>query len=324
MTLLFIIPYFGKLPNYFDLFLKSCEKNSDFNWLIITDDTTKYNYPSNMKVIYEDYNTLKNKIASKFDFEVNLERPHKLCDFKPAYGYIFSEYIKDYEFWGHCDLDCIFGDLKKYITRDILENYDKIFTLGHLTLYRNCDEINKAFMNKIDGKLRYKEVFNDIRGFAFDEKRSGSINDIFLESNYAIYQESFCADIDPYQTNFRLSIYNFENDKYNLENTKKNLFYWNNGILKRMYEINGKLVSEEYAYIHLQKRRMKKSFYNINEIEDFLIVPNEFIQITPVLDIEVLKRYLKKRVFNSQYFKVKFNSLKYRIEILKNNIVNWR
>ena len=40
-----ILPYFGKLPNYFDLWLQSAEKNSTIDWLIYTDDFTAYNYP---------------------------------------------------------------------------------------------------------------------------------------------------------------------------------------------------------------------------------------------------------------------------------------
>lgn len=45
---IFIVPYFGKFPNYFQLILNSCEKNSDFNWLIITDIEGEYNYPKNV------------------------------------------------------------------------------------------------------------------------------------------------------------------------------------------------------------------------------------------------------------------------------------
>ena len=36
----FIIPYFGKLPNYFDLFLKSCKYNGGYRWIVFTDDKT--------------------------------------------------------------------------------------------------------------------------------------------------------------------------------------------------------------------------------------------------------------------------------------------
>lgn len=31
-----IIPYFGKLPNYFQLWLESCKNNDSFTWLVFT------------------------------------------------------------------------------------------------------------------------------------------------------------------------------------------------------------------------------------------------------------------------------------------------
>ena len=56
----FILPYFGKFNNYFPLFLRSCGKNSKFNWLIFTDDKTEYNYPPNVKVHYCSFDEIKN------------------------------------------------------------------------------------------------------------------------------------------------------------------------------------------------------------------------------------------------------------------------
>lgn len=37
MKVCFIIPYFGKLPDYFRVFLKSCSYNKRFQWLLVTD-----------------------------------------------------------------------------------------------------------------------------------------------------------------------------------------------------------------------------------------------------------------------------------------------
>ena len=63
----FIIPYFGKFNNYFQLFLNSCKPNNRFDWLIITDDHGDYAYPSNVKVIYSDFSNIKTKIQEKLD-----------------------------------------------------------------------------------------------------------------------------------------------------------------------------------------------------------------------------------------------------------------
>ena len=58
---------------------------------------------------------IKQQVQKMFDFPIYLDHPYKLCDYKPAYGYIFPEYTKGYDYWGHCDMtDCIFGNLRKF------------------------------------------------------------------------------------------------------------------------------------------------------------------------------------------------------------------
>ena len=92
----FLIPYFGKLPNYFDLFLKSCKYNGGgYRWIVFTDDKTIHNWPDNVSCVFMTFDELKERIQSKFDFEIKITEPHKLCDYKPAYGYIFEEYLED-------------------------------------------------------------------------------------------------------------------------------------------------------------------------------------------------------------------------------------
>ena len=103
--ILLIIPYFGQFNNYFSLFLESCRNNPTVNWLILTDDTTPYSYPNNVKVVYTTLSEIKSRIEKKLGFDIKLDTPYKLCDFKPTYGYVFDEYLKGYAFWGYC---CIF------------------------------------------------------------------------------------------------------------------------------------------------------------------------------------------------------------------------
>lgn len=107
----FIIPFFGKFNNFFQLFLNSCGKNKDYDWIIFTDDKTNYQYPSNLIVNYTTFEKIKSLFQTKFKSKISLDRPYKLCDFRPMYGYLFQEYLKDYKFWGHCDTDMLFGDI---------------------------------------------------------------------------------------------------------------------------------------------------------------------------------------------------------------------
>ena len=91
----FIIPYYGNFPNYFQLFLNSCKYNSDFEWLIFTDNNKSYDWPANVHVHYETFKDMQERVHSAFPFHPELKTPYKLCDLKPMYGYLFSEYLKE-------------------------------------------------------------------------------------------------------------------------------------------------------------------------------------------------------------------------------------
>ena len=58
MKVAFIVPYFGTFPQYFQLFLKSCELNPNYDWLLFTDDERLFNYPSNVHVNLISFNSL--------------------------------------------------------------------------------------------------------------------------------------------------------------------------------------------------------------------------------------------------------------------------
>ncbi len=184
----FIVPYFGIFNNFFNIFLKSCSYNSDMcDWIILTDDKTEYDYPGNVKVHYITWEEMQAYFQSKFDFKLGLDFPYKLCDFKVTYGYVFEEYLKEYEFWGHCDVDLVWGNFSLFLDDSIFNNYDKIFDLGHCTLYRNTKENNRRFFSEIDGNKRYMEVLGNKKGYAFDEEYEQSINNIYTNLNINIF-----------------------------------------------------------------------------------------------------------------------------------------
>jgi hypothetical protein len=74
----------------------------------------------------------------------------KSCDLKPAYGVIFAEDLRPYDFWACSDLDIVWGDIRRFVTPDLLRRHDIISSRadrlsGHFTLYRNTPETNRAF-----------------------------------------------------------------------------------------------------------------------------------------------------------------------------------
>ncbi len=276
-----IIPYFGKFPNYFYLNLLSIAKNPEITWFFFTDDYSEYDWPSNTKVHYMSFSELQNLVQSRFDFKISLDRPYKLCDFKPAYGVIFSDYLQEYTFWGHCDLDIIWGDLKKYLTEQILTEYDFIFREGHLRLYRNIDEINYLFKKK-GSIFSYKEVFSKPESYGFDEALS--IQRIAERQKVKLYHDdNVVADIESFVKPLyirRITKKRWSDEAgifRNISNYQYQIFKWESGKIFRCYLNYGKINIDEFMYLHLMKRKMHTDQISQNA-ESFLIVPDAFLQ----------------------------------------------
>ncbi len=312
MKVALIIPYFGKFPNYFQIFLNSCKYNENFYWYIYTDNTDKYDYPLNVIVKHISFEKMQAKMEEKFDFDFKINTVHKLCDLKPAYGYIFEDDIKGYDFWGFCDLDVVWGDLNKFITEEMLNKYDKIYTVGHLTLFRNNYENNRRFMERYHGEYLYEKAFKYPRELIFDEGFKGSINNIFEDNSYPMYTKFDCADIYTKSSNFRMVGLKNDRELVIYEN-KKGMFWWNKGKLIYIYKQAGELQTDEYAYIHLQKRKMKLKG-NVLEADSVKIVPNVFEEQDEAVTAENFDR-IKKKYFNLHYFIIRSKNLIYKIKL---------
>lgn len=305
--LVFIIPYFGKFNNYFQLFLNSCSKNEEIDWVIYTDDKKEYIFPKNIKVVYKTFSEIKNKIQSNFNFPIQLKTPYKLCDYRPFYGLIFRDDIKEYEYWGYCDTDIIWGNISKLLFPKLMVNrYDKLFFLGHCSIYKNNYE-NQEFFKKIselDGRV--KEVYSNSENYSFDEEFNESINSIFLREGKNIYLREMEANIYMKSSYFKLIKYDFNLKKYIIDKKEKFLITYNNGNLEGYFVKNKILYKEEYLYIHMQSRKMKVKCKNYNF---YKIIPNSFqdIEVDKILETNFDK--IKKKNYNIHYFRLRSKNL---------------
>lgn len=318
----FIVPYFGTLPNYFQLFLESCSVNKDYEWLIITDDQQEYSYPENVKRVVMSFEELKKIVSSKFDFKINLKNPRKLCDYKPAYGFIFEDYLKEYEYWGHCDIDTIMGKLDDFLPPLLEKNYDKLFTLGHFILYKNSKENNRRFMKSFGGQCLYKQSFQTDSITTFDETYGNdkNVNSIFVKDGAKVYEKDLSFNVNLYISRFTQIIY--ANKHYiTLKSPSKILFIWDKNGLKYFYINKGNLQSKEVMYIHLQQRKMKVSKKMIYDNEPFAIIPNTFYSLKDKIPKTVNDFYkLKKNALSFQREKV---FLKWKWFGLKKKVLNF-
>ncbi len=127
---LLIVPFFGELPEWFD----------------------KYTPPKGYDLLLDtNLEGFKKRVKDKLGIDCEIkEGTGKVWDFRPALGILYSEQLKDYDFWGHTDLDCVYGDIDKWVTDEFLENLDvhsnhNTYVCGCWTLYRNTKEVNELF-----------------------------------------------------------------------------------------------------------------------------------------------------------------------------------
>lgn len=298
----------GAYKNYFKLFLRSCEKNPEIDFYFFTDQnlTSKAN---NIFFIPVTFNIIKARIQSLYDFKINLENPYDLCDYKVAYGELFEKELKEYDFWGYFDTDLIFGQIKNFITDDLLDTYDKLLIRGSFTLFRNSHEINRLYRSILNsGKLRYKEVFSEFGIHHFDEglpNQVEGINMIFSEQLgwSKVWDEYIFMDLDVYS--YRFINADFVNDKQEKEKALNSYFLYRRGQLFRVYKDKyGKIKKEEFMYIHFQKRKMA---VKCSQFEEYFIVPNKFI------NVNTNKRFISKANKNKIYWILLFQRIKNKV-----------
>ncbi len=259
-----ICPYFGVLPNNFQLWLESCKYNKEFHFIVFTNDNTKYKKPNNVDINILTFEDFKKKIQSKFDFKISLDNPYKLCDYKVSYGYIFED-ILNCEYWGYCDMDLIFGNLKKFLPN---KKYDKISHEGHFCLIKNEKKYREAFMLQGNSKINYKTILASKVHFGFDEIGEYGINRLFEINHFSIYSfEKHVADINCKLEG--LNITSGNGGKYKT-NYGKRVFEFNEGSIVGYNLNNTNIEKYEYAYIHFQKRKMLINIDN-KKINNFII-----------------------------------------------------
>ncbi|WP_160136370.1 DUF6625 family protein [Chryseobacterium sp. c4a] len=163
--------YFGKSwPSYFDHFLFSCKYNSDVDFFIFTNLEAPFHIANVHFIKINDLNEFSKIASEKLNLSINILDGYKLCDFKPTYGLIFQKYLKNYDFWGYCDIDIVFGNIRYFITEKMLKKYDVISPLknypaGFFTLFRNNEQCINLFKQSKD----YAHILENRRHFCFDE-----------------------------------------------------------------------------------------------------------------------------------------------------------
>ena len=311
-----IIPYFGKLPKFFPYFLLTAKRNQKIDFLIYTDqnfDQFEVLNADNIEFKTLSFDDLRKKVQSKFDFEISLKTPYKLCDYRVAYGLIFEEELKEYDYWGFCDTDVLLGDIYQFLEKhSFFENdYARYGLFGHLQIFKNSQEVNRIFMSGkgLNYRLDYQNVFTNEQSFIFDE--ANGIQKIFEKSNFKQLQDKFFDDIDISHFSFR---------EYG-ENEPKRYYFWSeeNG-LESINLIDGNIEINRPLYAHFQKRVIKCPEFRL--VDSFYVIPNQLVigeKISKEEFLEVTRNKFYWAYVKSTILK-KFKKEKWTLEFIRHKL----
>lgn len=310
--------YFGEFPEHMRLWLRSCSYNQKIDFLIFTDQELS-DLPVNVKTVKMNLKDFSRLASKKLKIEnINIKRAYKCCDFKPVYGVIFEDYVKGYDFWGHCDFDLVFGDILSNIDKNAWKKDDKILPLGHLSFYRNTNEVNERYKLE-SATANYVEIFTSNKSYAFDE--FNGMMDIYERNHFPFYKKRVFADIDSVHKRFCLS----GGDK----NYRHQLFYWEDGRVFKAYADKSVVKKKEYAYIHFKKRRqMPIVIDDSSEHYGFFVTRFGFIEkkrsgVPTMKEIKKLNPYHGFLLEKYEYFRFRYNNMirkiKRRLNIIRDD-----
>ena len=339
-SILLIHPYFGKLPGLFKFWLNSCTQNPTIDFLIVTNQDIKSPSP-NIIVVKTELKKIKEKIEQILKFQVALDKPYKLCDYRPIYHKIFQEYVHNYDFWGYCDSDMVLGDIRAFLTDELLNKFDYFLGMGHMHLQRTYDPKYENVWKTANcrGKLGgYQYVFTHSNNLWFDELPHGvsaryyemypdrmwsgfSENGRCFEACDFAYSNKFIDTFNTYDA-YTTSMYAIDTHRFPFWKRKKDhdlhkIIYFKK--CDKLYKVglneNGKIEQKEILYAHFFKRNLHFHTSNVSEyiirpnaIDDIKeITPNllRWYSVHPELFVDKIKIKIKNRLYRHFHIQIR-------------------
>lgn len=278
--------WMGPVLSYFPLWWRSAASNPDIDFHLLTDQKISLEAP-NIFVHSTTIEDEERRYSDRLHRPVSISRPYKFCDYRPLYGILYEDMLAEYDFWGYCDLDMVFGSIRSFVTEEVLESYEILYRTGQLCLYRNVPEINGLWR---EGGSIYSldEVFDPLTNCGFDE-RFGimRIADKRGVRVFTSHDACGCDDVGFIETTKCLFA-------FRRKNYESQAFYWKDGrTFHRWCDEAGSLDEEEVFFLHFPGGRklaydegcadapvvmaLETGFVPLNEPPDVLSLPKSAI-----------------------------------------------
>jgi predicted SAM-dependent methyltransferase/glycosyltransferase involved in cell wall biosynthesis len=265
-----LMPHFGKVPEYFQLYLDSLGRNDKFlSVIFVTDvDLSAYRLPSNLHVVTSSLEAQRPRAAAVMRqfLGVNADPAdlvpdaYKLCDFRVMYLEMYADLLKthgvsenDFVGWGDCDL--VYGRFADFI--DNLGQFDMVGGYhGHFTAMRNTPEFRQLFLT-IENLTT---LLQDPATKVVDEIAFRKPMQKFLEQSgkKMFYMNRYFCDIVPpvFFGMFRVDHAQREKNFFDVYNSGKDIDFVESDAAGRLTVYYDDGSSRPAIYCHLQKRKM--------------------------------------------------------------------
>ncbi len=167
-----VIPWFGKWPEWIELYLYSCSRNPMVDFIIYTDCILQERWAQykNVHFVSLSFSEYCQIVGERLGISYAISNPYKLTDLKPFLGKVHEQELAEYDFWGFGDLDLVYEDLTPLVNERMLARYKLLTThnyhiAGHFTLCRNDAHYRNLCFNVRDWKTR----LGDDTHYGFDE-----------------------------------------------------------------------------------------------------------------------------------------------------------
>lgn len=272
-----VLVWIGILPESFPLFLRSAQQNPTIDFYLVTDQECLWDIP-NVHYVKMTLAEIREFFEAELQMKIKLKYSYKLCDYKVLWRLLVPDAMAQYDFWGHYDCDTVLGDVREFLTEELLSNHDKIFDMGSFTLYRNNPKMNDLYKRSIEknnAAYPYKLAFRTNYACYFDE---------YMGMNLLAWQYDDIRVFRDQLTENLIQDFGWQTYNFRSYITKESfVFQWKDGKLYRyITDDNGVILEneppKEYMMAHIQKRSMKIDL-DMSEPEDvseFWIYPNRY------------------------------------------------
>lgn len=244
MRIAVIVAWFGPLPAFFPAWLRSAEMNPDVDFFLFFDQEVK-SEAENIHIISTTLEAEVQRAEKALGESVTIKNAYKFCDLRPFFGLVYEDFLKGYDFWGYCDIDLVFGQIRKFLTDDVLGRFERFYEWGHFSLLRNCEWINHIY--DLPGCLYTRDETLRKAAKVNAEEHYG-LNRICEKNSIRWYKEQDFADFSVMYSDLVLHT--------GARNYPHQVFYWENGrVYQAFVDADGTVETKEYVYIHWQKRK---------------------------------------------------------------------